>query len=540
MIIGIDLDNTIVRYDGLFKRVAYSKKLISKDFIEDKNSIRNFLLSKKNGKNIWKKLQGLVYGKYMKNAELMPNVFNFLCLCKFRKHTIYIVSHKTEFGHFDKEKISLRNEAIKWMNNKGFFKKNYFNLKKQNIFFANTRSEKVKIISELKCNWFIDDLPEVFSEKNFPNKTKKILFGKNNRKFSTEIINLNSWDNISKKIIGNVKKNDVINWIKIFQKKQIINLKQIKGHGNSRLYKMKLSNKKINAIKYYPDKILDNRPRLEIEYETLKFLRNNNINNVPKVVTKIENLNIGIYEWIDGKKLKNPKMKDIDQAIVFIKKLKKLSNNVKAKKIQLATESCLSAGVLINQIENKLNKLIKIKSKYKKLANFLDDTFIPLWLKVKVIGLKKWPISSRNKLLNKSKQILSPSDFGFHNSLKKNGRITFIDFEYFGWDDPVKLTADFLWHPSMSLKKIHMNKWKKAMKKIFINDNDFYNRLNASMPLFGLRWVMIILNEFLPEKIKVRRDAIKSNSFKNNTILNLQLNKAIKYCKKVEFQINQI
>ena len=69
MIIGIDLDNTIVRYDELFKRVAYSKKLISKDFTEDKNSIRNYLLSKKNGKNIWKKLQGLVYGKYMKNAE---------------------------------------------------------------------------------------------------------------------------------------------------------------------------------------------------------------------------------------------------------------------------------------------------------------------------------------------------------------------------------------------------------------------------------------------------------------------------------------
>jgi hypothetical protein len=47
---------------------------------------------------------------------------------------------------------------------------------------------------------------------------------------------------------------------------------------------------------------------------------------------------------------------------------------------------------------------------------------------------------------------LSPSDFGFHNAIRKtDGTLCFIDFEYFGWDDPVKLTADFLHHPGMAL-----------------------------------------------------------------------------------------
>ena len=47
---------------------------------------------------------------------------------------------------------------------------------------------------------------------------------------------------------------------------------------------------------------------------------------------------------------------------------------------------------------------------------------------------------------------LVPSDFGFHNSLRrKDGSLAFVDFEYFGWDDPVKLSADIMLHPGKPL-----------------------------------------------------------------------------------------
>ena len=52
-------------------------------------------------------------------------------------------------------------------------------------------------------------------------------------------------------------------------------------------------------------------------------------------------------------------------------------------------------------------------------------------------------------------QVLSPSDFGFHNAiLKESGDLVFLDFEYFGRDDPVKLMADFIWHPGMKLSNL--------------------------------------------------------------------------------------
>ena len=42
-----------------------------------------------------------------------------------------------------------------------------------------------------------------------------------------------------------------------------------------------------------------------------------------------------------------------------------------------------------------------------------------------------------------AQRALSPSDFGLHNALRgQDGQLRFVDFEYFGWDDPVKLVSD--------------------------------------------------------------------------------------------------
>ena len=39
---------------------------------------------------------------------------------------------------------------------------------------------------------------------------------------------------------------------------------------------------------------------------------------------------------------------------------------------------------------------------------------------------------------------ISPSDFGFHNVLRRpGGHLVFLDFEHAGWDDPAKLFGDF-------------------------------------------------------------------------------------------------
>src|SRR6202041_3384794 len=98
-------------------------------------------------------------------------------------------------------------------------------------------------------------------------------------------------------------------------------------------------------------------------------------------------------------------------------------------------------------------------------------------------------------------QSLVPSDFGFHNSLRRpDGALAFLDFEYFGWDDPVKLTADILLHPGRPLELPQRERFRQAATRLYGGDPAFATRLPAYQPLFGLRWVLILLNEFIPER----------------------------------------
>ena len=80
---------------------------------------------------------------------------------------------------------------------------------------------------------------------------------------------------------------------------------------------------------------------------------------------------------------------------------------------------------------------------------------------------------SRTLNLKKKKRILSPSDFGCNSLATKNKKLYFIDFDYFGWDDPVKLVADFYWHPGMNLNSSLKKLWLNKATKIFKEDDIF-------------------------------------------------------------------
>ena len=541
MIIGIDFDNTIVKYDNLFKEVALTEEFINKNWNGNgKTVLRDHLRRQPDGETTWMKLQGLVYGKYMHGAEIMPGVANFVLSYKVRNYRIYIVSHKTEYGHFDPEMISLRGEALKWMDTNRFFDPEYFGINNEDVFFADTREEKVNIIDRLNCGWFIDDLPEVFDEKHFPTTTKKILFGTHDPDQCQDRMVLNSWRKISEQTMGQITNQDVVCWVKGVVNHSLEHVEKIPGRGNSSIYKIYVSDQKSYALKYYPDLILDTRPRLKIEFQTLEMLHDNGVKNVPQPIEKNYNLNLGLYEWINGNNIGKPSVDDLDHAVRFAEKLFFLSKQIAGSNIGMASEACLSAHELVDQIENRYLRLDVQSNEHMELSVFLEEIFDPLWEKVKNENISLWPEESRQNNLPREKQVLSPSDFGFHNCVKaSDGSLTILDFDYFGWDDPVKLTADFIWHPAMDLNIELKQKWKAAMVKLFSGDPYFEERLNASMPLYGMRWALIVLNEFLPEMVQKRRNANGSKPYDLKKRQKIQLQKAKRYCIQVKNMVLQ-
>ena len=107
---------------------------------------------------------------------------------------------------------------------------------------------------------------------------------------------------------------------------------------------------------------------------------------------------------------------------------------------------------------------------------------------------------------------------------KSDGSICFLDFEYFGWDDPLKLIVDFSFHPGMNLTHEELCYWVSSMLSIYANSS--IKRLRAVWQLYALIWCLIILNEFRPEITSRRLMANSLNSDTLDDYLNMQLKKA--------------
>ena len=175
MLIGIDFDNTIAGYDDVFALAGQVEGLLPAGFGGTKREIRDYIRTLENGESHWMALQGRVYGAHMAKAALIDGVEAFLTRCRDSHLAVCIVSHKTRYGHFDPDKVDLREAALAWMEARAFFDTAGFALTRKSVHFAETQAEKVARIAALGCTHFIDDLKEVFLEEGFPNETNQYL-----------------------------------------------------------------------------------------------------------------------------------------------------------------------------------------------------------------------------------------------------------------------------------------------------------------------------------------------------------------------------
>ncbi|MBL42348.1 MAG: hypothetical protein CMM49_06810 [Rhodospirillaceae bacterium] len=318
---------------------------------------------------------------------------------------------------------------------------------------------------------------------------------------------------------------------------------KLKNHSkNNRLYYFIANDNKEYALKSYSKDKLHETKRLDVEFESLNYLFNYGKFNIPRPIARNNKENCGIYSWINGEKVNNICEKDVHQVVNFISNLFEVSRKKESYNLPNAKEACFSADVMVRQIFSRYNLLNKVSPFYNDLAEFLRDDFEPLLTPLVNITKKKYKYLNLNfnTEIPHEYKILSPSDFGFHNSIRNlNGELYFIDFEYFGWDDPAKLVGDFLLHPAIEDINFKLNEWKlfyKFIKKIFDFDNEFHSRLLLNLPLLSMRWSLILLNEFLPNNWE--RRVFSGEKKSRATVLKNQLKKARKYTRLVRWSIN--
>jgi hypothetical protein len=176
MRIGIDFDNTLIGYDDVFLAAARERNLVGSGFVGSKQAVRDAIRLLPDGELAWQHLQGHVYGKGIDRAVMFEGVDAFLRRCRAAGHGVFVVSHKTEYGHYDPDRVNLRAAAADWMEARGFFAPDKYAIPRANVFFESSRAEKLRRIAALECVHFIDDLEEVLNDPDFPPGVNRVLF----------------------------------------------------------------------------------------------------------------------------------------------------------------------------------------------------------------------------------------------------------------------------------------------------------------------------------------------------------------------------
>jgi hypothetical protein len=305
------------------------------------------------------------------------------------------------------------------------------------------------------------------------------------------------------------------------------------GGGNNRLYRVEAANGRHYALKTYLQRPGDSRDRLGAEFGGLTFLGAQGLDRqVPRAVARDTVRHCALFGWVDGDAVGQPTPRDLFEALCFVLDLYRLAQQPEAGALPLASEACLSGTDITSQISARLDRLRTIDDR--RLQVFLADTFTPACERHCGLAMAQYQTHGMDfsKPQSRTALTLSPSDFGFHNAIRRaDGRLVFVDFEYFGWDDPVKLVSDFLLHPGMALNVEMRRRFRRGAVAVFGGDHGFDVRLRALYPLYILRWCLILLNEFLPERW-IGRDYAGAHHDRDTALSN-QLAKA-------EAMLNQI
>jgi len=286
-------------------------------------------------------------------------------------------------------------------------------------------------------------------------------------------------------------------------------MERVGAGGNNRVYRADLHDGRHMAVKCYPSQEEDPRDRLGTEYGSLVFLRSQGLGDmVATPIASRPDEQYAVYKWIKGEPVntQEPALRqddDLKALLAFIETLHRLAGISEALKLGAASGACLSGRALLDLIAEARGRLEDIASEHDELADYLRDDFDPFFEHCEVRCVSQYRVAGLDldREIPLSARTLSPSDFSFHNARRRDdGQIAFLDLEYFGWDDPVKLVSDVLWHPGTILSAEEKKQFMTGMNSLFGQDAEFSARFSALFPLVGLRWCLILLNEFLPEK----------------------------------------
>ncbi|MCF6440356.1 aminoglycoside phosphotransferase family protein [Pseudoalteromonas luteoviolacea] len=279
-------------------------------------------------------------------------------------------------------------------------------------------------------------------------------------------------------------------WLKQTLETDELTITTLSGGANNRGYQV-ASHQGSWFLKSFSPHHTQSTNKLTNEFSFSQHLWNNGVKSIPEPIASCKQNYVSLFKFTQGDSIECSSPKLVSDALQFIERINDIP--LDNKSLNVASESPSSLIGFHTIIERRLARF-KATENSKCLKELLE--------KIQNRADKVRCLLPENAGVKLERNILSPSDFGFHNAMKTKQGLVFFDFEYAGMDTSWKLLCDFFSQPAVP---IEMNSLKlffdsQLFQHIPIQRNIFLTTLE----LTHLKWCLIMLNEFIDD-IQTRR-----------------------------------
>lgn len=283
-----------------------------------------------------------------------------------------------------------------------------------------------------------------------------------------------------------------------------VGLSRLAGGKNNQVFRAQMAQGAPLVLKRYFSDPRDTRDRLGAEWGFLTHAWSRGVRSVPEPLASEPASQTGLYSLVPGRKLAAQELTiaHVDAAVDFVLAVNAAPRDPMA--LKPGSEACFSLAEHLDTVERRVVRLQTLDADAphtEEAKDFVAGTLQPLWTAVRrrIADAAQSVNLPLDRALTLPECCLSPSDFGFHNALADAaGRLTFLDFEYAGRDDPAKLVSDFFCQPEVPVPTSFHTHFVTRLADGLDLDETGRVRCQIMLDAYRIKWTCIILNDFLP------------------------------------------
>lgn len=275
-----------------------------------------------------------------------------------------------------------------------------------------------------------------------------------------------------------------------FDPEEVLNTERLTGGRNNHAIRVETA-KGIYVLKRYLNEV-DRNERFDREVSFLQHCHKVGVKAVPNLLNQDRKSYSILQQYIEGLRPKSLTHFHFSSALKFIEEINEnLTGNIKS--LLRAADSLDTGSAVVENLGARFKSIgdARIASALRP-QTYAD--FVKVYLELVNTGspTNSALIGHLNELSRVSSKIfLSPSDFGFHNCIESNNGLVFIDFEYSGIDNPLKLILDFTYQPDFYITEENAHLFSDEIGRPYgLNYLDIPREVRLA---FALKWFLMVL-----------------------------------------------